>query len=80
MNLPAAIHSQYINAGRPMDEEAIYLGPAVLIRSSSEKDGWYSVEEGRCTCPGFRFRGTCRHLRVAELAAQNSENEGLLVI
>lgn len=31
----------------------------VVIGSKGEK---YFIEEGRCSCPGYKFRGTCKHI------------------
>ena len=38
-------------------EEAV-VGRVVV---GSKGDRYY-VTDGKCTCPGFKFRGTCRHL------------------
>jgi hypothetical protein len=63
--MAVAIKEQQIDG-----ETVIFLGPAVLVKSKSQSDTWYSVEAGRCTCPGFQYRKTCRHLGPAALAAE----------
>jgi hypothetical protein len=37
---------------------------AILVKGS--KGNYYSINNGKCTCPGFTFRGTCKHLKEAE--------------
>jgi|TARA_R110000851_G_scaffold42194_4_gene105111 hypothetical protein len=32
---------------------------AVIVKGSNGAE--YMVDEGQCTCPGFKFRGTCKH-------------------
>lgn len=51
-------------------ELVIVLDPIVLVRAKSKisQREYYVVEEGRCTCAGFQFRQTCRHLSIAKLA------------
>jgi hypothetical protein len=39
-----------------------------LVASTSETDVWHVVEQRRCSCAGFRYRGTCKHLALAEQA------------
>jgi hypothetical protein len=51
-------------------ERVLFLGPSVLIASKSCPGTWHVVESGACTCDGYRYRRTCRHLAVAELAAE----------
>jgi hypothetical protein len=51
-------------------ERVLFLGPGVLIASKSEPGAWHSVEDGRCDCDSFTYRHTCRHLAVAQLAAE----------
>jgi hypothetical protein len=29
------------------------------------KGNTYYIKNGKCTCPGFKFRGTCKHLKEA---------------
>jgi hypothetical protein len=51
-------------------ERVLSLGPSVLVASKSCPGAWHVVEHGACTCPGFTYRRTCRHLAVAALAAE----------
>lgn len=34
----------------------------VLVASKTVAGRWYDVSAGICQCPGFQFRGRCRHL------------------
>jgi hypothetical protein len=34
---------------------------AVVVQGSNGKT--YIVQDGKCTCPGFTFRGTCKHVK-----------------
>lgn len=51
-------------------EQVIFIGPAALVASKSNPGRWFIVEDGRCTCPGYTYRGTCRHLAPALEAAE----------
>ena len=35
----------------------------VEVRGSKGASYFVNKDEGRCTCPGFTFRGTCKHLK-----------------
>jgi hypothetical protein len=63
--MAAVIRQQQIDG-----ETVLYFGPAALVASKSEPGAWHSVEDGRCTCDGYTYRGTCRHLAVAARAAE----------
>lgn len=41
------------------------------VPSTSQRDVWYELdlELGTCTCPGWQFRHTCKHLRSATMTA-----------
>jgi hypothetical protein len=41
-----------------------------LVASKSTPDVWHVGEGGRCTCPAFRYRESCRHLAVAREASR----------
>ena len=34
--------------------------PGIEVRGS--KGAVYYVNDGKCTCPGFKFRGVCKHV------------------
>ena len=44
---------------------AIYIGPAVLVESQTTAGTWYIVDDGKCTCPSYAYRGVCKHQKVA---------------
>jgi hypothetical protein len=60
-------------------ETVIYLGPSVLVKSKSEPGTWYSVENGRCSCKGFTYRRSCRHLAVAALATEIARRDSVAI-
>jgi hypothetical protein len=35
----------------------------VEVKGSKGNSYFVNKDEGRCTCPGFTFRGTCKHLK-----------------
>ena len=57
----AVIHERTVGTERTID-----LGYATLVASASEPGSWHEVRDGRCTCPGFAYRGRCRHLEAAQ--------------
>lgn len=59
-----------LQAREILGESVIFIGPATLIASKSTPGQWYIVDGGRCSCPGFTYRGTCRHLAPALEAAE----------
>jgi hypothetical protein len=36
----------------------------VEVRGSKGNSYWVNVQDKTCTCPGFTFRGACKHLEV----------------
>jgi hypothetical protein len=40
------------------------LNGGALIASKSSPGAWHAVRLDRCDCPGFTYRGTCRHIRA----------------
>lgn len=56
-------------------EQVIVLDPVVLVRAQSKNKApqlrlYYIVEGDHCTCGGWEFRHTCRHIHVAEKAKE----------
>jgi len=45
--------------------------PNIVKVQGSKPNTWYSVDivEHTCTCPGFTFRGTCKHVKETEAVA-----------
>jgi len=45
----------------------VKLAPSDLIAVKGSKGTYYvDPEAGTCTCPGFTFRGTCKHVKQVE--------------
>lgn len=44
--------------------------PFIKKVQGSKPNVWYEVntEDNTCTCPGFTFRGTCKHVKELETA------------
>jgi hypothetical protein len=38
----------------------------VEVKGSKGNSYFVDKEEGRCTCPGFQFRGTCKHVKETQ--------------
>jgi hypothetical protein len=36
----------------------------VEVKGSKGNSYWVNVQDKTCTCPGFTFRGACKHLEV----------------
>lgn len=59
---------------------AIFLGPECLVESECKPGVWYVVNGSTCSCPSGVYRGTCKHVAVAETAAQIDEREAVAVL
>lgn len=46
-------------------ERVLALEGRVLVASKSAPGVWHVVADGACTCAGYQYRHTCRHLAVA---------------
>lgn len=51
-------------------ERVLALDGHVLVASKSEPGVWHVVADGACSCPGYQYRHTCRHLAVAVAAGR----------
>lgn len=40
-------------------EEALPAGAVQVVGSSGKI---YTITDGQCTCPGFKFKGNCKHV------------------
>lgn len=56
------------------------LGSTLLVKSKSVADHWYRIEDARCSCKGFEFRGVCRHITASlELEAETVADTSVVV-
>jgi hypothetical protein len=59
---PAPVRAVHIG-----DETVIVLDQGfALVASKTEPDVWHVVEQGRCSCPGYRYRESCRHTGIVQ--------------
>lgn len=83
IHFPVAV----INVNSLVSLSCARINPAVgadrvMVKSSSDPRHFYrvTIENGtavRCTCPGFAFRGRCRHLKEAEQCQTTLHSSGL---
>lgn len=48
----------------------VFVGPGVLVASNSTPGIFYLTLDGKCSCLGYKHRGSCRHLRTAAEAME----------
>lgn len=47
---------------KKIGERAEEIAPNVkVVKGSNGKT--YTIEEGKCSCPGYTFRGNCKHIK-----------------
>ena len=39
---------------------------AIIVKGS--KGNTYTIEDGKCSCPGYTFRGNCKHVKELAVA------------
>ena len=80
----AVAHAEELAAAPQWDQEAwvaahpvVPAADVILVASASAPGTYYQVTlEGTCTCPGFYYRGTCRHLTEAGITPAAAPPEG----
>ena len=38
-----------------------FASDVIVVKGS--KGNTYTIEDGKCSCPGFTFRGNCKHVK-----------------
>jgi len=38
-----------------------FASDVIIVKGS--KGNTYTIEDGKCSCPGFTFRGNCKHVK-----------------
>lgn len=68
-----------MTAHTPGDRVAFLIDGGWLVASAKSPGVWHEVTPaGACTCPGFTYRQTCRHvllLRLMRLLAEPPKEE-----
>lgn len=65
------------------EDATIYLSDSeILVSSKSEPNRWRIVDltQHTCTCKGFHYRGCCRHIAAAKVAAEIERREAVPVL
>ena len=66
------VNTPLVNWANSLKEHIEKAEPLPFIKKvqGSKPNTWYEVntDENTCTCPGFTFRGTCKHIKELETA------------
>lgn len=64
---------QFSKSGRTFDkikqyEDLSQLKTSNVIIVKGSKGNTYTIEDGKCSCPGYTFRGDCKHVKELKVA------------
>ncbi len=62
LNVPSTQFSKARRKFVKIGERPEKLGKDVIIVKGS-KGNTYTIEDGKCSCPGYTFRGNCKHVK-----------------
>ena len=62
LNVPSTQFSKARRKFKKIGERPEEFASDVIIVKGS-KGNTYTIEDGKCSCPGFTFRGNCKHVK-----------------